>query len=140
MKRLLQIAALISVVLLAGQPAFAGLPCAEGAATKMGCAVGCTMSMSQAGAMQMGADCPMPAQAATSGCGQNCCQHGLLQGLTQPVATSQSKKQFKTGRTTHFAAAPQMILSASPTIAAPPPDLSIASPPARYILFQVFRI
>ncbi len=131
MKRTLQLVALAVAVLLAAQPALAGLPCAMGTPACGPCAACCHGHMSQ-----MGMGCSMPDQMAGTACDQNCCQVGLPQVVAQLAAGAKPKA----GRTEYVAATPMMVADAGPAFSAPPPVPYIAAAPARYILFQVFRI
>jgi hypothetical protein len=131
MKRTLQLVALAVAVLLAAQPALAGLPCVMGTASCGPCAACCHGRMSQ-----MGLDCPMPDRMAGSACDQNCCQAGLPQVVAQLAAGAKPKA----GRTDYVAATPMMVPDAGPAFSAPPPVPILSAAPARYVLFKVFRI
>jgi hypothetical protein len=130
-KKILQLAVLVTIALLAMQPAFAGQVCAQGMPVTGGCVPGCTMAMSQ-----MGADCPMSLQVTSTDCEQNCCSAGLPLG----VAQSATGVNLKAGRTVYFAAVLQPIADAGAVCAATPPSNLDSTAPARYILFHVFRI
>lgn len=131
MKRLLQIVALAVVASLASQPALASVPCAMGAPAKAPCVPDCGMSMSQ-----MDMDCQMPLQIAGTGCDLNCCHNIFLQGIV-PSASGFKQKAL---RTAHFALMPPIVTDAGTVFVAAPPGNTSTAAPARYILFQVFRI
>jgi len=131
MKRFIQFAAFIAVALLAAQPALAGLPCEMGTSASGHCAPCCHKAMSR-----MGMDCPMHHQVTASGCGQSCCHDALPLGVAELAAGVKPKA----GRTDFFAVAPQIASEANAPFVAAPPGNTCARAPARYILFQVFRI
>lgn len=131
MKRFLQIVALAVVASLAAQPALAGVTCAMGIPANASCAPDCGMSMSQ-----MGMDCQVPMQMAGTGCDMNCCHNAFLQGIV-PTATGLKQKAL---RTADFALVPEAVTDQATIIVAAPPGSSATAAPARYILFQVFRI
>jgi hypothetical protein len=132
MKRILQIVAVLSVALLAAQPALAGLSCTMEAPTSMPCVPGCDMTAMS----QMGMDCQMPLQIAGTGCFQDCCQRGL----PQVVAQLASGAKPKAARTQLVLIVPQIAPALQRSFAATPPDAIVAAAPPRYILFRVFRI
>jgi hypothetical protein len=84
----------------------------------------------------MGMNCPMPHQVAASGCVQSCCHDALPQG----VALLSAGEKSKAARTMLFVPAAQMGSIARPVFQVSPPEDIVAAAPARYILFQVFRI
>ena len=131
MKRLLQFVAVVLVALLAAQPALAGMQCEMGTPASMHCAPCCHKAMSH-----MGMGCPMQHQVTASGCGQNCCHDALPQG----VALLAAGVKPKAGRAEFLAVVSQMAAEADAPVVTAPPGYSVAAAPARYILFQVFRI
>jgi len=129
MNQRLQIVALAFAALFGLQPALAALSCPMNAVAP--CAPACGMDMSQ-----MGMDCPMPHQAAGSGCVRDCCQSGV----PLAVAHLSSGSKPRTIRTLFLIAAGDKQLAKNAAHAPVPADsLSAASPP-RHILFQVFRV
>ncbi len=131
MKWFLQIVAVVAGALLAAQPALAGLSCEMGTPTGGHCAPCCREAMNR-----MGMDCPMQQQAAATGCDQNCCSDALPQGVAE--LTSGVKPKIVIAK--FFAVAPRLVTDAGTAFAAAPPGKTAAAAPARYILFQVFRI
>ncbi len=95
------------------------------------CAPDCGMSMSQ-----MGMDCQMPMQIAGTGCDMNCCHNAFLQGIVPPA----SGLKQKVLRTAQFELVPQAATDPATIFVAAPPGSITSTAPARYILFQVFRI
>jgi hypothetical protein len=85
---------------------------------------------------QIGMSCQMPHQIAGTGCGQNCCHNAFPQGIF-PSATGAKPKAF---RTAHFALITPAATDAGTVFVAAPPGSATTAAPARYILFQVFRI
>jgi hypothetical protein len=131
MKKSLQLAATLVLALFAVQPVLAGLTCSMGITTSKPCAPDCGMAKGQ-----MAADCPMSTKSAGTGCDKDCCRNMVPVGVLLRAANFKPK----TGRVEFvFAAAPLNVAGAAAS-ATPPPNLSAASPPARYILYQVFRI
>lgn len=131
MKRLFQFVAVAVVALLAAQPALAALPCNMGAPVCGPCAHCCGKTMSH-----MGMACQMPHMIAGVGCDQNCCHDALPRAVAQLTAGSKPK----VGRTEYLAAMPQVVAGVDLAFVAAPPGKAAAAAPARYILFQVFRI
>src|SRR5271157_739325 len=131
MKRFIQFVAVVMVALLAAQPALAGMQCEMGTPASGHCAPCCHKAMSH-----MGMDCPMQHQVTALGCDQNCCHDALPQG----VALLAAGVKPKAGKVDCFAVAPQMVTESNAAFVAAPPGSKIATAPARYILFQVFRI
>jgi hypothetical protein len=131
MKRVLQFVAVVVVAMLAAQPALAGMQCEMGTAAIGHCAPCCHKVL-----RHMGMDCPMPHQVAASGCDQSCCHDALPRG----VALLAAGVKPKAGRVEFIAVAPPMVAEADAAFMAAPPGYSVAAAPARYILFQVFRI
>jgi len=136
MKRVLQFVALFVVVLLAAQPALAGLPCVQGTSENGACAPGCAMATATAPMSQMASGCGMTPQISNNGCEQTCCASAAIQGVGQP-ATGVKSNAFTT---VQLMVAPLQIASATSAFAAAPPIVPVLSAPARYILLQVFRI
>jgi hypothetical protein len=131
MKRFLQFVAVVVVALLAAQPALAGMQCEMGTSARMHCASCCHKAMSH-----VGMDCPMQNQVAASGCDQSCCHDALPRG----VALLAAGVKPKAGRAEFIAVALPMVAESDAAFMAAPPGNSVAAAPARYILFQVFRI
>lgn len=131
MKRFIQFVAVVVIALLAAQPALAGMKCEMGTPTDGQRAPCCHKAMSR-----MGMDCPMHHQVTASDCDQSCCNDALPQG----VALLAAGVKPKAGKVDCFSVAPRMVaVSDAPFVAAPPGN-TFAAAPARYILFQVFRI
>jgi hypothetical protein len=84
----------------------------------------------------MGMSCPMQHQVAASGCGQSCCHDTLPQGIVLLAAGVKPK----TGSAAIIAVAPRLVTDADAAFVGAPPGNIVAAAPARYILFQVFRI
>jgi hypothetical protein len=84
----------------------------------------------------MGMACHMPHKATRSGCDQNCCHDALPKAVAHLTVGAKPKA----GGTVYFAAVPQMVADADASFAAEPPGKAAIAAPARYILFQVFRI
>jgi hypothetical protein len=131
MKRFLQFVAVVVVALLAAQPALAGMSCEMGTPASRHCAPCCDKGMSH-----MGMACPMQHQVAASGCGLSCCNDALPRG----VALLAAGVKPKAGRVEFIAVAPRLVADTHATFVSAPPGYSVAAAPARYILFQVFRI
>lgn len=131
MKRFLQFVAVIIAVLLATQPALAGMSCEMGTPASMHCAPCCHKAMSR-----MGMDCPMQHQVAASGCDQSCCSDALPQGVVLLAAGVKPKA----GKAEFVAVAPQVVATTGAAFVSAPPGNAVTAAPARYILFQVFRI
>jgi hypothetical protein len=141
MKKLFQIVALAIGTLLAAQPALAGLPCAVGTRSAAGCAPDCGVAMSQTppariASSSMAADCPMSPQISSDGCAQNCCGNHLSQEVAKPASGAKSD----IGRSQHFVSIAESLAFATPAFVLIPYTILDSTPPARYILFQVFRI
>jgi hypothetical protein len=136
MKRVLQLVVLVTVSLLAAQPALAGLPCAQAIPAASDCAPGCGMAMNQGPMSQMGMDCQMSWQA-PGNCGErNCCSAAL----PQLVAHLSSVDKSRDARTIQFVPALQAVVLAGPVFAVSPPVDPVSAAPAKYVLFHVFRI
>ena len=131
MKRLLQFVAIAVIVLLAAQPALAGMSCEMGTSASRQCAPCCHKAMSR-----IGMSCPMHHQVAASGCDQSCCKDALPRG----VALLAAGVKPKAGRAEFIAIAPRLVSDTDAPFTAAPPGNIVAAAPARYILFQVFRI
>jgi len=131
MKKLLQIAAVVLVALLAAQPALAGLLCTMGSPMSRPGAPSCGMVMSQ-----MALDCPMASQSLGPVCESNCCKDCLPQVVAQLTAASKPQNE----RAEFVAVAPQTMAGARDLRAIQSSGLAESSPPPRYILLQVFRI
>jgi hypothetical protein len=131
MKRFLQFVAIVVVALLAAQPALAGMQCEMGTPASTHCAPCCHKAM-----RPMGMICPMSHQVAASGCDQSCCHDALPQGAALLAAGVKPKA----GRAEFIAVVPQMLEESDAAFAGAPPGSTVAAAPARYILFQVFRI
>jgi len=131
MKRFFQVVSVVVVALLAAQPALAGLPCEMGTSASGHSAPCCHKAMHQ-----MAMDCQMPHQIAGTGCAPSCCHDAS----PQVVAQLASGAKPKAGRTVYFTVAPQTVADAGTALVAAPPGIIVSTPPARYILFQVFRI
>jgi hypothetical protein len=131
MKRFLQFVAVVMVVLLTAQPALAGMSCEMGTPASGHRASCCHKAMSR-----VGMNCPMHHKIAASGCEQSCCYDALPQG----VALLAAGVKPKAGRADCFIVVPRMVAEADAPFVAAPPGNTIAAAPARYILFQVFRI
>lgn len=139
MKRVLQFVALFVVVLLAAQPALAGLPCAQGTAAEGACAPGCAMATASAPMSpmsQMASVCGMAPQLSSNSCQQSCCSSVVSQAVSQPATGAKSRA----GATLQPVALPLVAASAASTVAPARPIAVISSAPPRYILLQVFRI
>jgi hypothetical protein len=131
MKRLLQFVAVAVIVLLAAQPALAGMQCDMGTPSSGQCAPCCHKAMSH-----MGMGCPMQHQISVAGCGESCCKDALPRGV---VLLAPGVKP-KAGRAEFIAMAPRLVTDADAAFVGAPPGNAVTSAPARYILFQVFRI
>jgi hypothetical protein len=131
MKRCIQFVVVAMAVLLAAQPATAGIPCEMGASGSGHCAFCCNKAMSR-----MGKSCQMPQHLSGSGCTQNC-SHSTL---PQVAAQSEAAVKSKTGRAEYVAAASRMTADADMVFVVAPPGAFVFTPHARYIFFQVFRI
>jgi hypothetical protein len=131
MKRLIQFVAVVMVALLAAQPALAGMSCEMGTPASGHCAPCCHKAMSH-----MGTDCPMQHQVTTTDCDQSCCHDALPQG----VALLAAGVKPKAGSAEFIAVAPRLVMDADAAFVGAPPGSAVAAAPARYILFQVFRI
>jgi len=129
MSKRLQIVALVVAAVFGLQPALAALSCPMNAVAP--CAPACGMDMSQ-----MGMDCPMPHQAAGTGCVRDCCQSGV----PPAVAHVSSGSKPRTIRTLFSIAAGDKLLAESAAHAPVPAESLAAASPPRHILFQVFRI
>lgn len=144
MKRFAQLAVLLAVTLLAAQPAFAGLPCADQATRAGGCAPGCGMAMSpmpdnmpmSRASSPMSSDCPMTPQITSDGCAQNCCQETL------PLSNAQLSQGTKLSAdlAVQLVPAASAIAIATPFRADAPLPVFDSAPPPLYLLLQVFRI
>jgi hypothetical protein len=131
MKRILQFVAVVVIALLAAQPALAGMSCEMGTPASMHCAPCCHKAMSR-----LGMSCPMHHKVAASDCDQNCCHNALPQG----VALLAAGVKPKAGSAEFIAVAPRLVTNADAAFVGAPPGNTVAAVPARYILFQVFRI
>jgi hypothetical protein len=136
MKRLLQFVALFVVVLLAVQPALAGLPCAQETTASGACDPDCAMATTSAPMSQMASDCGMAPQVSSNGCEQSCCDSDLIQSVSQPATGA----KLNAGSTVQFVAVQLVAANATSAFATPAPVDPVSSAPARYILLQVFRI
>ena len=76
MKRGFQFAAVAVVLLLAVQPAMAGVACATSGMARAACPMGMS---------EMGADCPM-AHGLVTDCSQDCCNHSAPKAMVLPAA------------------------------------------------------
>jgi hypothetical protein len=131
MKTLLKLVAVILVALLAAQPALAGMQCEMGTSASGHRATCCHKAMTR-----MGMNCPMHHKVAASGCDENCCHDALQQGVAQLSAGVKPKA----GRAEFIALASRSVLDSYAPFGSAPPGNAVAAAPARYILFQVFRI
>lgn len=131
MKRFLQFVALVVIALLAAQPALAAMSCEMGTSASGHHAPCCHKVMSH-----MGMGCPIHHQVTAAGCDQNHCHDAL----PQSVALLSAGVKPKAGRADFIAVMPRMVAEAGAPFVAAPPGKTVAAAPARYILFQVFRI
>jgi hypothetical protein len=136
MKRVLQFVALFVAILLAAQPALAGLPCGPETSSNGACASGCAMAVTTAPMSQTASGCGMTPQVSSNGCEQSCCASNSLQSVSQPATGAKSKAD----RVLHFVAAPDMDANATSAFTAQSSGEPVTSAPPRYILLQVFRI
>lgn len=126
MKRGFQFAAVAVVLLLAVQPALAGVACATSGMARATCPMGMS---------EMGADCPM-AHGLTAGCTQDCCNDTAPKPVLLPAVPVKPRLLGAS-----IAISPVVELDIA--VAAQPdwlPSLATASPPPRYLLHCVFRI
>lgn len=126
MKRAFQFAAVAVVLLLAVQPALAGVACETSGMTRAACPMGMS---------EMGVDCPM-AHGMMADCGQNCCEHATSTAVVLPAALAKPRL---------LAAGSAVSVAVELHVAvAPRPDwlpaMTTTSPPPRYLLNCVFRI
>ncbi|HUB51477.1 MAG TPA: hypothetical protein VL986_04990 [Terracidiphilus sp.] len=129
MKRLLQIAAVLVIGLMAAQPVLSSLDCAARMASS--CAPGCPMAMSV-----MAPDCAMTGMSATQDCTQNCCSRNSVEAMLLQVSTGKARTASS------IPAAILATTTSAPVVAIPAEaalDVRSSSPP-RYIVNRVFRI
>ena len=131
MKRLLKFVAVVMVAMLAAQPALAGMQCEMGTPANGHRASCCHKAMSR-----MGMNCPMHHKVAATGCDQNCGNDALPQGIAQLAAGVKPKA----GKAEFIAVAPRLVADEDAAVRSAPPGNAVAAAPARYILFQIFRI
>lgn len=130
MKRLAQLAAVLTIGLIVAQPVLFGLPCALG--MPLACTPGCPMAMNG-----MGADCPMASSGmATSACSQSCCTQAAPQAAPPLIA----REKLNIAALAPALAVHAAACLAGPAAVLPPPVESAASSPPTYLLNQVFRI
>jgi len=128
MKRIVQLAAVVVVTLLAGLPTAEALTCplrANAAAS------GCSMSMGT-----MSTDCPFAQGMAANECLRDCCNCGLPK-LLGPIAVRVNQKQ---GLPVQFVALVALSADSQSAGATRPDEPVLSSSPPRYLLYRVFRI
>jgi hypothetical protein len=133
MKRLLPLAALLVICLLAGQPVLSSLACVDGMAVP--CVPSCPMAMGEM-ATGMAPDCPMEGMTAAESCPQTCCANHVLEAVLQQAPPDKARLAHL-GPSYGFVNATAASEPSSPVTA--PFELRSSSPP-RYILNRVFRI
>jgi len=138
MKRITQLVALVVALVFAGQSALAEAPCPQWLLSGDDHALGCCIAAPGAAGHQLAAGChgSMQSEPIASECNQSGCHMATAQAVAQAVTAPKSRA----GRAASFAAIAQLPVirtSVHPTRffeSAPAPG------PARYLLFQVFRI
>ncbi len=126
MKRIFQFAAVAVVLLLAVQPALAGVACASSGMSRAACPMGMS---------EMGADCPM-AYGLLADCSQDCCNHSAPKAMLLPATPAKPNLLLAP-----IAVSPAAELDHA--LAALPgwlPAMAATSSPPPYLLNCVFRI
>ena len=138
MRRITQFAALMVVLLLAGQSVLAEAPCSQWLHTGDGHAPACCASAHNAMGDQLTEDChgSMRSEAFAPVCNQSGCQMAMVQAAAQAITAPKSRADSAASL---VATTPLLIV---PTSAQPMRSIeSAALPgPVKYLLFQVFRI
>lgn len=124
---MVQFAAVLVVLLLAGLPAAEALTCPLRAEAAAACPMGMT---------ETSANCPLAKGMSANECLRDCCNCGLPK-LVGPVAVRVHQKQ---GMPVQFVALAAMNAGAERAVAAAPGGPAASSSPPRYILNRVFRI
>lgn len=128
MKRLLQLAAVLVVTLLAGLPTAEALTCPL--------RVGAASATYPLGMSETGANCPHSPEAAANECLRDCCNCGLPK-LVGPIAVRAKQRQ---GVPVQFVGLVALHADAERAVAGAPHGPIVSSSPPRYILNRVFRI
>ncbi len=131
MKRLLQLVSIVVILLLAGQPAMLRADCAWGSGSGAPCVAQCPMGMGQ-----MGMDCQMADQMASTGCPLNCCQSALQPAVARAAAPNRPRLAISLFVT---AVLPVAAEAQAGILVRPPGERPIFAT-ERHILLQVFRI
>ncbi len=137
MRRITQLVALMVALLLAGQSAMAEVPCSTWLRTGDHSALCCT-SAPVASSHQTVGDCHGAATGVsiTADCSQGGCQMATVRPATQVLITEKSK----TDRAAALVVLVQFPTALAPSRPARSFESASAARPAKYLLFQVFRI
>lgn len=138
MKRTTQLVALVVALLFAAQSALAETSCAMWLASDQAHAPACCAMASNARTNQLAAHChgPMPSETGTVQCNESGCGMATVQAVAQAVKATKIRANGPASQVVgaQLLAVPEFIQQA-------PSSLSpAASRPARYLLFQAFRI
>jgi hypothetical protein len=138
MKKLTQIVALMVVMLVAGQSALAEAPCSEWLRASCGHDAGCCKAAGDSSASQMSMDCHGSSrpQTMSAGCGVSGCRTAMGRVVAPAVIT----RAFKSHRAAAAAAMTELPIANPSRQTVAPVDRAAAPGPARYLLYQVFRI
>src|SRR5579863_3667524 len=135
MRRITQLVALIVALFLAGQAVLAGAPCSLSGVDH---APGCCIAATGTAGHHAAADChgAMLSESAASACTQGGCQMATGRPAAQALTTVKSRAY----KAAAFVVIAQLPVALAPVQPTPPFESSSAQRPARYLLFQVFRI
>src|SRR5450631_2920774 len=138
MRKITQLVALMVALLVAGQSALAEGSCTQWLLSGGGHAPACCISTGDAAAPHVSADChgSMHVQTVTAECNHSGCQMAIVKVGVQALASA----RFKADRVTTLAVIAQLPVTSASVLTTRSVRSASAPGPARYVLFQVFRI
>lgn len=126
MKRVFQFAAMVVVLLLAAQPALAGVACATGGMARAACPMGMS---------EMGSDCPM-AYGLAADCTRDCCDRTTTKAVVLPAAPIKPRTLVASAVVSTAVEPPISAVLRADWLA----PMAVSSSPPHYLLNRVFRI
>jgi len=138
MSRTAQFVVLVVVLLLAGQPALAEAPCSLWIHSGGGHAPACCIPANDNAAAHLRANCheSMRLESIASACNQSDCRMAAVTVGTQAVTPTKSRAD----KATALVGMAQLPLTPASNVTTRPFENASSPGPAKYLLFQVFRI
>jgi len=138
MRRITQLVALMVALLFAGQSALAEAPCSQWFHSGDGPIPACCAAAGDTAAPHLSTDChgSMRFESMTSECNQSGCQMATLRVGAQAITTAKSRA----GKATALVAIAQLPSTSASVLTPRFIEGASAPGPAKYLLFQVFRI